>query len=154
MKMFKFIAIAFLIVSIIYVLYLVIGMSSTYPPIKKYEFGVSQVDFNQKLIDRIRNSEGWSFEQRDSLKEKEGEACYSTSLVYQRNEQHIEYILKYCFGDKRSIGNDECTKVAIVSIIDYKKQSNSRKLPAQDVEKLVQILDHALLDRLAPSCSN
>ena len=95
MKMIKVIVVVFLIALIYYVFHLVIGMSSTYPSIKKYSFGVNKGFLEQKLADRINSSSGWSMEKKDSIK-GENEICYWTSLLYDKNGQKFEYDIKYC----------------------------------------------------------
>lgn len=152
MKMIKVIVIAFLIIFIAYILYLVIGMSSTYPAIKEYSFGVNKASFEQKLSDRINSSKGWSLEKKDSIK-GENEVCYWTSLFYEENGQKFEYDIKYCVDLQTLSGNNACVRLEIVGAFDHVKKSGGYKLSDKDVERLLEILDRTILNGLAPACS-
>lgn len=135
-----------------YILYFVIGISSTFPPIKEYKFDVSKVDFEQKLINRINDSQGWYFEESDSIKGINSEDCYWASLFFKRNEQHLEYIIKYC-GDSHALKNSErCLSLYVIGALDYANKSGGYKLKDKDVENLIEHLDRALLYELVPSC--
>lgn len=152
MKMIKVIVIAFLIILIGYMLYLVVEMSSTYPGIKKYSFGVNKISLEQKLSDRINSSNGWSLEKKDSIT-GENEVCYWTSLLYEENGRKFEYDIKYCLDLKTSNEDNVCVRLEVVGAFDYINKSGGYKLSDKDVEKLVQILDRAILSELAPACS-
>lgn len=151
MKMIKVIVVVFLIALIYYVFHLVIGMSSTYPSIKKYSFGVNKGFLEQKLADRINSSSGWSMEKKDSIK-GENEICYWTSLLYDKNGQKFEYDIKYCLDSKPLIEDSACVQLEIVGAFDYVIKSGGYKLSDKDVDKLLQILDSAILNKLAPAC--
>jgi len=152
MKMIWVIVVVFLIVVVGYILYLGIGMSSTYPAIKEYSFGVNKVSFEQKLSDRINSSNGWSLEKKDSIK-GEDEVCYWASLFYKGNGQDLVYEIKYCLDIKALSGDNACVRLEIVGAFDYNKKSGGYKLSDKDVDKLLEILDRTILKELAPSCS-
>ena len=148
----KMIWVVFLIVVIGYILYLGIGMSSTYPAIKEYSFGVNKVSFEQKLSDRINSSNGWSFQKEDSI-QWEDETCYWARLFYKANGQDLLYTIKYCFDSKTLTGSGECARIEVVNVIDYIKKRDAHELPDKDVEKLLEILDRTILNELVPACS-
>lgn len=153
MRVGRFIIIIFGIVIVGYMFYLFVGMSSTYPPLKNYNFHVSKQAFDQKLADRILSSPGWSFERRDSIKTKESKDCFWVSLSYKQNDQYLEYIVKYCISSNDLKDDDKCLNLYVVSLVDYVKQK-SYKTSSKDVDKLMQLLEGILLNGLAPHCSN
>jgi hypothetical protein len=152
MRVTKFIVIVFGVIIIGYMFYLFVGMSSTYPPLKDYRFKVSKEVFAQKLARRILNSHGWTLERRDSVKIKAREDCFWISLSYKRNQEHLEYSLKYCIDNHDLIEDDGCLTLYVVSIVDYVKQRSYYR-SGEEVEHVLQILDRTVLDGLVPACS-
>jgi hypothetical protein len=152
MKVRHFFLIAFLITIFGYILYLAIGMSSTYPAIKKYKFEISKDSLIKRLDDRINKNLGWSLEKRDSIMGREDEDCFWASLSYQDNEQDIEYRIKFCRPTFINEG-DKCLELYVVGAYDYTNKTGGYK-PTEEVEKLIQFLDSALLNELAKDCSH
>lgn len=144
--------IAFFIVCAGYMLFLVIGMSSTYPSIRKYSFNVNKGYFEQLLVDRILSSPGWSLEKRDSVK-WENETCYGTSLTYETNGHNLEYLVRYCFDSDKLVESVQCMRMEVVMVVDYIRRSSSHELSDKDVDKLLEVLEGAILNKLAPPCA-
>jgi hypothetical protein len=143
--MVKRIIIGFLVLFAAYILYVVIGMSSTFPSIKKYSFNLTKDSFERKLIQRADSLNGWSLAKEDSIKGDE-EIWYWASLNYEGNDQQAEYTVKYC--EKAG-----CVKLEIVGAFDRVNKSGGYKSSDDDVQKLLEILDRVILNDLAPFCS-
>ncbi|MBT1696855.1 hypothetical protein KK083_08230 [Fulvivirgaceae bacterium PWU4] len=143
-----------MIVVVGYMLYFVIGISSTFPSIKEYHFATSQASFEEKLTARINASNGWSLENTDTVKGEKGDACYWASLTYQENGQHLKYDIKYCADGDDSNNDKKCFLLYIVGAFDYVNKSGGYKSSDKDVSELLQVLDRALLTDFAPDCSD
>lgn len=150
MKSVRVIVFALLIVSVGYLLWFAIGMSSTYPSVKKYSFEANKTSFEKQLANKIDTSEGWALERRDSIK-GEDEACYGASLFYTGNGQEFEYDIKYCFDNPL---NGPRARLEVVGAFDHVMKSGGYKLVDRDVEKLMKILDSAIINELSADLQN
>ncbi|MGC3946382.1 MAG: hypothetical protein QM762_17990 [Chryseolinea sp.] len=149
MKMIKVFAIVFLCVVVGYMVYLAVGMSSTYPALKEYSFGVSKEEFEEKLLNKVNSLEPWSFKRKGNRKDSE-EDCYWSTLFYKANGQDVVYQIKYCFS--HDVPNEgSCLKLELVRAFDYNRKTE--KATDEEVERLVRMLDDVILKNLAPSCS-
>lgn len=148
----KWIILSLVVLALAYIFYLIVGMSSTYPPIREYEFEVSKEIFYKQLTSRINNSAGWSYQQRDSLKGINDQDCYWISVSYKTNDNNLLYTLKYCSNLKDKKDSGQCLEFYVVSVIDYTKGKDYKTLD-DEVGNLLQILDRTVLDGLVPACS-
>lgn len=153
MKISRIILVASLIVFIGYLLYLGIGMSYTYPHIKDYCYDINKVSFEKKLAVRIDSSNGWSLEMTDSLNGK-NDSCYRATLFYEGNGQKLKYRIKYCSDSKESFKDSVFVRLGVVGAFDHINKNGGYKLSDGNVEKLLDKLDSAILNELAPRCSN
>lgn len=142
-----------MIVVLGYMLYFVVGMSSTFPSIKEYHFAASKTSFEEKLTARINASNGWSLENTDTVKGEKGDTCYWASLTYLGNGQQLKYDIQYCVDGDNSNNDEKCLLLYVVGVFDYVKKSGGYKSSDKGVGELLQTLDRALLTDFAPDCS-
>lgn len=152
MKLSHLLVIALVIAIVAYMLYFVVGMSSTFPSLREYHFGASKISFEKKLAAKVSASYGWSLENTDTVSGEKGESCYWASLTYQKNGQHLKYDIKYCVDEDSSNNDGKCLSLYVVGAFDYVEKSGGYKSSDKDVGGLLQTLDRALLTELAPVC--
>lgn len=152
MNLTKVSLIALLVIFLGYLLYLGVGMSSTYPAIKEYSFRIKETYFIEKITDRVNSIKGWSMKKTDSVRGKY-ETCYWSSLLCEENGQKLEYDIKHCLGAE-SNEDDSCVELEVIGAFDHNNKSGGYRLSDKDVKELLNILDRAILSELAPACSD
>jgi hypothetical protein len=126
-------------------------MSYNYPAIKEYYFIVDKDSFEKKISLKIDSIQGWSLQKKDSI-DWGAERCYWTRLFYRAKGKDLLYTIKYCFDSVTSI-EGECSKIELLSVIDYKSKMDNHELSNKDVESFVGIVDGDIFNKLAPECS-
>jgi hypothetical protein len=152
MKVGSLILIVSAIVIVGYMFYLFIGMSSTYPSIREYDLAISKIDFENKIAERVKTDQGWSFEKTDSVEDDKDETCYWASLSYLEDGRQLMYDIKYCVRSRSLDEEEKCLELYVVGAFDYAKKSGGYKSSDEDVEELMKILDRAIAG-LASGCS-
>ncbi len=134
-----------LIIIIGYFVYFVSGVSSNYPPIRKYEYIGS---FNQ-LITGIRNytltNVGVKFKITDTIGNKENGFAIYLNIETKTNQDSIEYGLK-C--EDNSKGNSNLTIISLVEAYNKTQNTGGYSKKAKGVDALVNEFELNILKAL------
>jgi hypothetical protein len=135
-----------LVISIGYFVYFVSGVSSTYPPIRKYEYRGS---FNQ-LITGIRNytltNADVKFKIADTVGNKDNGYAIYLNIETKTNQDSIEYDLR-C-EEYNSKGNPNLTIISLVEVCNKTQNMGGYSTKAKGVDGLVNEFELNILKSL------
>ena len=144
----RLIIIVFLIVAVSYMLYLVIGMSSTYDSIKEYYFHTDSSGIGHAILSKTTSTPGWSYELSDTVGLEQGKTRYWIDLFYNNKTQKLKYSLKFC--DKEN----HCSEVSLIGAFDYLNKNGGYKISDDGVAEMLVKIEESIFEDLAPICND
>ena len=144
MKIGKIITLLVVVSVLGYLIFLAVGMSSTVPPLKKYTFKFSAEDFEYRLKEAFRYTEGWKIAKTDRVRASKDHICYWASVAHRDTTDQISYLIKYCSQAQPVKSNQYNLELFIVGAFDETNRTGGYKNSDKDVSRLIQYFDERL----------